>query len=574
MQRHYPEEQMHRIQYTKLTETQISDKLMSAVSGPKAVSDKSEVLAGLSIKIVTDTGPVLEYSFKNASSLTLSEGGGRGVDSAYGALTLKNLVLVSHMIPGTQKGYNLVIDLDTNLATVFEVWFSGYEDKREVQREVYFGYVEERGQNVPKARHGITNRIEGKGLHWTQDNGIETLEYFPSVLYSTFVELTRFGGELMFCGPSDYIKINDELYIYSRVECEFSGVMTLYAIDLATVTQAGVRLGFDENDDLEYYLFNGTGEIVGQIAQFEPFGDLGEKFVLGNRAAPTQKGERMVYRPIKLNPPMTEQEVHEAVQANISLFKEDNDMAGNKGPISHHLIGKELTVRYDSNGPVYEYRFDELRKLRWRKEGERRWNEEVYEAYEPAEEMIFFSHLHSGTRPQQAVKVVLDLSNGLSTCVHGTLGTPYKGNEVTPAFYFGVIEMEGITAPRYFRHGFTEELVGQAVTWNYKSGLTSMHLYATPHSYSWIIFLENGAGGLEWSSPAWYVKLRDDTYLFSWVEEACNGSLGTIVYNTRTMHDAGFGYHVGHDGLSLDVIGAYARNAGKFDVAKYYGPKA
>ncbi len=40
------------------------------------------------------------------------------------------------------------------------------------------------------------------------------------------------------------------------------------------------------------------------------------------------------------------------------------------------------------------------------------------------------------------------------------------------------------------------------------------------------------------------------------------------------MHAAGFGFHVGPKGLSLSVIGARARHAGKFDIKKYIGLKA
>jgi hypothetical protein len=39
------------------------------------------------------------------------------------------------------------------------------------------------------------------------------------------------------------------------------------------------------------------------------------------------------------------------------------------------------------------------------------------------------------------------------------------------------------------------------------------------------------------------------------------------------MHDAGFGYHVGTNGLSLSAIGARARHAGTFDIKKYLGVK-
>src|SRR5690242_16843854 len=107
---------------------------------------------------------------------------------------------------------------------------------------MHYGYVDVKGREPPSARHAITNRLEGKGYHWRQDTGVRTLEIYPSVLYSTFVELTRFGGELCFCGPSDYVKLDDETYLYSRVEAEFSGTLTLYLLDLNRIEQVGLRL--------------------------------------------------------------------------------------------------------------------------------------------------------------------------------------------------------------------------------------------------------------------------------------------------------------------------------------------
>jgi hypothetical protein len=59
-------------------------------------------------------------------------------------------------------------------------------------------------------------------------------------------------------------------------------------------------------------------------------------------------------------------------------------------------------------------------------------------------------------------------------------------------------------------------------------------------------------------------------YLAYWLEEACNGTLGMILINTRTMHDCGIGYHCGPDGLRLSAIGAHSRNAGRLDIAKFY----
>ncbi len=178
---------MHRFKYTQITKDQVDQKLIPAAAGPACASEYSDTLAGKSLKIVTDSGPVLNYTFKDKRRLKVAEGSGSPVECGYGALTLKQVVFFSHMMPKTQKGYNIVVDLKTNLVTVFEVWFNGGKDDlgqaldtREVQRQIYYGYVETADKEAPKERHHLTNRVEGKGFYWKQDTGIETLEFYPS----------------------------------------------------------------------------------------------------------------------------------------------------------------------------------------------------------------------------------------------------------------------------------------------------------------------------------------------------------------------------------------------------------
>lgn len=567
----YPREQMHRIAYTKLTERQIADKL-AATSAPASASPISDAFVGKTLEIVTDIGPRLRYRFPSANRLSVAENDGRAVDAGYGALTLDEVALFTHLMPGTQRGYHVIVDQSSGLATVFEIWFSGFTDNREVQREIYFGYVAEPGKVVPEARHSLTNRAEGKGFYWKQDNGVETLELYPSTFYSNFVELSRLGGELGFCAPTDYVQIDDERYVYSRVECEFSGVQTLYVFDANRAEQIGVRLGFDANDALEYYVFKGRGEWLGQLAQFERFGDTAATpMPAPANNLPLEKGARRVYRPMRNNWTMSREEVAALTEKNV--FGPPSAMAGNRSPISDYLVGKELTLAFD-NGLAVEYRFDAVQSLRWRHRGESRWNEERYESWESAPGVVMFGHLVTGAPNLDCYKLVADFDHGLVTCIHGTIGSEYIANEAQAETWFGVIEMDDITPPKYRRHHFTDELIGRAVTWNYSPGLTSMHLYTTPHSLSWIIFGESGAGGMEWSGPASYVKIRDELYLAYWLEEACNGTLGTILVNLRTMHDCGIGYHCGRDGLRLSSMGAHARHAGRLDIAKYYRLKA
>ena len=569
----YPKQQMHRIAYTKLTPQQIAAKLApAAASGPTSVSPLLDGLGGNTSKIVTDNGPTLVYKFKDKTRLSVSENGGKAVDAGYAALDMGPIFVISHLIPGTQRGYTIVFDHRTGLVTVAELWFSGYQDNREVQRQLYYGYLDE-GREGPKARHVLSNRIEGHGYYWKQDNGAETLEFYPSVAYSNFVELTRLGGELSFCGPSDYVKVDDDYFVYTRTECEFSGTFTLYVIDLNRIEQVGVRLGFNAEDALEYYMFRGKGEWLGQIAQFEKFGDQsGNPFpppAAGTPAATAAaaKGFRRVYRPLQTMPKMTKAQVDAAVAKKTTVFG-PSPMAGNALPKSGWLGGKTFTLRYD-NGPVMDYRVADAETLEWRKDGGA-WTKARYQAFEAAPGVFTFGHLLEGEPDHDSHMIAADFDHGLVTCFHGRLNTPYFANEAGCVVRFGVIEMAGLTPPQYRRHGFTDELLGRVISWNYQPGLTSMHLYSTPHSMSWIIFTDSGAGGTEWSGPAGFVKLRDELYYLYWLEEACNGTLGTIVINLRTMHDAGLDYHCGDQGLTLGAVGAHARLAGRFDIARFH----
>ena len=366
---------MHRIKYTKLTPEQIAGKLRGR-EGPTSASPLSDVFAGKSLKIVLDDGPALSYRFTDGRACRCRGRRRRGAGGLRRADARSHRALLA---PGAADAARLhvVVDQDTNLATVFEVWFSGYTDNREVQRQVYYGYVEQAGQPAPTARHGITNRIEGKGFYWKQDTGIETLEYYPTVLYSNFVELTRFGGELSFCAPSDYIKISDDKYIYSRVEARVlrhdddlrarpeSRRAGRHAARLRRDRRARVlrvprarrmaranravravrRRRHDDRARATGGAAAGEGRAPGLPADEDEPGDDEAR-----RSRPRSRRPRRV-------------------------FPEQNAMAGNKGPVSGFLKGKELTLRYD-NGLAFNYRFDDVQKLRWRREaGDSAWRE-------------------------------------------------------------------------------------------------------------------------------------------------------------------------------------------------------
>ena len=575
----YPKQPLYRIAFTKLSREQVAAKLDPVIRrGPRNTSALASDFAGASLTIVTDGGPTLVYRFASNSRLSLVENGGAAVTSAFGALESDNICFFSHLIPGSQRGFAVAIDRKSRLATVIELWFSGYEDNREVQRQVWFGHLD--GGPAPQGRHDYTNRMEGRGYHWRDDEGTETLEYYPSSAYSHFVELTRTGGELGYSAPSDYIKLNDDFYLYTRTECEFSGAFTACVIDMNRSQRMGLRLGFDESDELHYELFRAQGEIVGQIAHFEKFeDDTGNPVPAppGPDGKPV-KGARRVYRPIKTLEKLSREEVANVVREHSNAFPPQLNAGGAVGmshnalPASEYLSGKSFTLRYD-HGPVMEYQIASSDQLKWRMagpDGKGEWISARYQSYEVAPGLILYGHLLEGAPDHDGHIIAADFHQGLVTCFNGHLNTPFFANEAGARTLFGVIEMDGIQPPLYRRHGRTTEMLGRCITYSYAPGLVSMHLYSTPHTVSWIIFTPDQHGGLEWCGPGDFVKIRDGIYFMYWLEEACNGTLGTILLNLNIMHDAGIGYHCGKNGLNMSAIGAIVRHAGKFEVDKHF----
>jgi MoaF N-terminal domain/MoaF C-terminal domain len=586
----YPDLPLFRVDWSAMTEAAIGAKLGAvADQGPACASPTVQTLAGQGLRIVCDKGttggdgPALAYSFASGNRLSLSENGGAAATAGYAALDLGNLTFFAHLLPGTMRGYAVVVDNHTRAATVFELWFGGYDKrKREVMREVYQGYVDVAGQEPSTARHAFNNRLEGAGYYWKQDTGAETLEFYPSIAYTHWVELSRIEDAIGHCAPADYIEIGHGKYIYTRTECEFSGIFTVYAMDVNALRQVGLRLGFNAADELEFQVFRGTGEWLGQIAKYERF-DVTDGGPMLPRPGPgqsgavdvTAKGARAVYRPMENYRTLTSAEVNALVPTHTQVFARRTGAGDGTGGMSTHvtapsdgLVGKMATVRYD-NGPVIDYQFTAVEELKWRMDGGA-WTTARYNAWEAIDGVFLMGHALAGTPNHEGHITVLDFVEGKATCYNGYLNTPYIANEAGCRHLFGKLESAGVPDPGTARHDYTTDMLGHCITYSYQPGLTSMHFYSTPGTTSWIIFTPTGAAGLEWSGTGAQVKIRDGLYFLYWIEEACNGTLGTILLNMRTMHDIGIGYHCGTDGLSISPVSALLGHAGQFNVSRFF----
>ena len=242
--------------------------------------------------------------------------------------------------------------------------------------------------------------------------------------------------------------------------------------------------------------------------------------------------------------------------------------------ITDYMAGMSFVLRFD-DGPVFEYEIIDSSRLKWRIPGETDWQEELYQGFEPAKDIVLFSHICTGTNPLRCLTQAIDFSKALVTCIDARLGNGREPWEVGHKAIFGVLEMDGgPTPPAVERHGFTTELVGRAQANVYGEHMQSIHVYSSPNSYSWTIIAENNTGGFMWSSPCLYVKLRDDAYLMSWTEDACNGNQGTFVLNPQLSQDSGFFFGIGGQGedvgIMLTTLGAYIRPLAGFNIMKYY----
>ncbi len=544
----------------------------------------------------------LDYEFLCAENLVVIENGVR-YEAPYSAISKGHVTIFTHLIPGTTRGWHVVLDWKTNALTAFETWFGitvpvglplgggpnskplYYRDiPREVQRQYYFGWADFGSNEKPEQLHTTTNRIEGRGLHWDFSTGYEMLTFFPSVVCSTVVELGKEMGGITMANGSDYIRIDDENYIFTRWEVEFGGKMWLELLNFFDCTAVGLEFGFQKDDTLVYDLHTAKLEITGDAAHLESI------YSFGDKEPPMRlngKGARYAYRPMDIDLPMTHEEALECAAKSQRIFEVDgpNIMASkNTLPFCDFLVGKQFKVKLDcekhaiapwtgDQSVVYEYDVISDRKLKFRvNDGE--WKEEKYICFEPAKDIYFFSHMVTGDPDYANITQACDFSTGLTTTVIAQIGNWHSEWEMGSCAKFGTLEYGDIVPPFARRHHFSNDLVGKSYAWAYSDKMSSIHVYSAPESSSWTIFQGNNAGGATWSSPCYYIKLRDDAYIFEWVEENCNGMQGLVVINPQTLHDGGFFLGVGHNGLSLNITGAFGRELGTFNIMKYFDKKA
>jgi len=167
-------------------------------------------------------------------------------------------------------------------------------------------------------------------------------------------------------------------------------------------------------------------------------------------------------------------------------------------------------------------------------------------------EIYMLNQLIPGYAMSRQVTLVADLKTGCATVVDAHLGTAHSNIDVSREFYFGRLDgdFEGGEL-----HHFTCDLVGKAIEWDYGNNVVHVkHMYTSNLFYTYSV--PGASGAWMASNPADYVKLRDNVYIFSFIEERQIGTQGLFVIDLEHLHDMGCFYGYGAEHISSACIGA------------------
>ena len=219
-------------------------------------------------------------------------------------------------------------------------------------------------------------------------------------------------------------------------------------------------------------------------------------------------------------------------------------------PDSDDLNGKTLTFR--GEGKVFNFEVVSTNALRFSEDGGE--TKDCFCNIKTLDHEVYLvNQLIPGYAMSRQVSLIADMKTGCATVVDAHFGTPYSNIDVGREFIFGRLdgEFEGGEL-----HHFTEDLVGKAMQWNYGTGkMTIKHMYTSNLYYTYSASTPT-MGAWMATNPADYVKVRDNIYIFSFVEERQHGLQALFVIDFNLNHDMGCFYGVGKDHVSCSCIGA------------------
>lgn len=256
-------------------------------------------------------------------------------------------------------------------------------------------------------------------------------------------------------------------------------------------------------------------------------------------------------------------------------------------PLCFELTGRQFTLVFDDG-------YDRILVIKDRKtlsfgvEGEEK--DYAYDCLKIADRCYYINFEDPTLRPRTGITLVLDLMQDLVTMALAHVFTnPKVPGLPTAEYIFGGIMREDGSVPTS-RHGFTSDLVGKAISWNY-GRFDISHVYATEHYYR-VGFTARGLArafkgrpelrqptGERYTAPQEAyedyfspIKIRDRIYLVGLLEtvkarRTGHGNSILVLMNLDEMHDVGRSFGSNSEGgTGNNTLGAFGVDHDASDV--------
>ncbi|MGQ4596407.1 MoaF C-terminal domain-containing protein [Nocardia sp. R6R-6] len=182
---------------------------------------------------------------------------------------------------------------------------------------------------------------------------------------------------------------------------------------------------------------------------------------------------------------------------------------------------------------------------------------DTYELFEMQPGLFFLHYRRSNENHPTVVTAAIDLISGQVTGAIGELGLGAHPHLAQQRWFQGRIA--DTESPASSPHASTDELIGRRIRYAYSSDDVYDHIYLNEHLFTWVC--SGGAeNGFADTDRCWYWKLRDNTYLFSWLEKNV-GVEGLVLIDLDARR--GVGIQFGMDQRSGELVnltmGSYLR---------------
>lgn len=252
---------------------------------------------------------------------------------------------------------------------------------------------------------------------------------------------------------------------------------------------------------------------------------------------------------------MTLEEVRDFTKDATTLSVWNDDLQHEMLVRSDRLAGTQMRFVFEDGFEIF-YDFSDDRHLRWTTP-DGMSAEEIYNASPVPghNEMMMLHHYRSGFDLPHCIDIVFDFDTGYATAIDAQLGQPASPREVIHSIRLGHID--GITVPTdAVKPHFTSELIGKAVYWRHPGGSSGSRPGRTPgrgikyifSSQKYYTYCMRFAATNEcWmaTNPCDYLKLKDNLYLMSVIEERQTGFQLNMLMNFDLMRDVQTGFGLG-----------------------------